>query len=30
LEDGPEDIDAPAGQGDDGLMVAFSLAPLAV
>lgn len=30
LEDGPEYIDAPAGESDDSLMVSFSLASLAV
>jgi hypothetical protein len=30
MEDGPEDIHTPAGQGDDGLMMAFSLAPFAI
>jgi hypothetical protein len=30
LEDGPEDVHPAAGEGDDGLMVAFSLASFAV
>jgi hypothetical protein len=29
-EDSPEYIDASAGESDDGLVVAFSLAPLAI
>lgn len=27
LQDGPQDVDAAPGQSDDGLMVAFALAP---
>ena len=30
LEDGPEDVHAAAGEGDDGLVVTFPLAPFAV
>jgi hypothetical protein len=30
VEHGPEDVDAPAGEGEDGLVVAFALASLAV
>jgi len=30
MEDGPEDVDTPAGQGDDGLMMVFSLAPFSI
>jgi hypothetical protein len=30
VEHGPEDVDAPAGEGEDGLVMAFSMASLAV